>query len=175
MSAGIAERVLERIQVSGGRSTLPTRLVVTILAETDHHLTADDLINEVERRAPGIAPSTVYRVLQRLDELDVLKHVHSGGGAAFYHLREHAHAHLVCTDCGAITDVSQPVAAVLRSLEEVTSRMHGFILDAHHSALLGRCLLCSAAALPTHRGIPEKVNESAVGGELVVVHQATSR
>jgi Fur family ferric uptake transcriptional regulator len=148
MSPGVADRVLERIHHSGGRSTLPTRLVVTILSETEHHLTADDLINEVERRAPGIAPSTVYRVLQRLEELEVLKHVHSGGGAAFYHLREHAHAHLRCTDCGAITDVSQEVAAALRSLEEAASRAQDFALDSHHSALLGRCRLCSDSAHP---------------------------
>lgn len=171
MSRGIAERVLERIQNSGGRSTLPMRLVVTILSETDRHLTADDLINEVERRAPGIAASTVYRVLQRLDDLDVLKHVHSGGGAAFYHLREHSHAHLMCTDCGAITDVTESVAAALRRLEEIAARVQGFTLDAHHSALLGRCQSCSIReGSPTQGGITEKVIESAGGNELKAVH-----
>jgi Fe2+ or Zn2+ uptake regulation protein len=142
MSSDLAERVLERVHGSGGRSTVPTRLVVTILSETDRHLTADDLINEVEQRAPGIAPSTVYRVLQRLDDLEVLEHVHSGGGAAFYHLRGHSHAHLVCTDCGSITDVSGLAADALRALGDVASRVHGFSFDPHHAALLGRCRHC---------------------------------
>jgi len=172
MSTGIAERVLERVQRSGGRSTVPTRLVVTILSETDHHLTADDLINEIERRAPGIAASTVYRVLQRLHELDVLEHVHSGAGAAFYHLREHSHAHLVCTECACVTDLSEPAAEVLRMLCDVASRNHGFTLDPHHAALLGRCQRCSAGvASTTRREVPEKVTESSVRDELMMVHR----
>lgn len=148
MSAGIAERVLERVQRSGGRSTVPTRLVVTILSETEHHLTADDLINEIERRAPGIAASTVYRVLQRLDELDLVEHVHSGAGAAFYHLREHSHAHLVCTECACVVDLAEPASGALRLLRDIALDAHGFTLDPHHAALLGRCQRCSGVDSP---------------------------
>lgn len=171
MRQGIAERILERVQSAGGRSTLPTRLVVTILSEADRHLTADDVINELERRAPGIAASTVYRVLQRLDDLDVLEHVHSGAGAAFYHLSERGHAHLVCTDCGAVTDVSEGAADVLRLLGQVVARSHGFTLDPHHAAWLGQCHRCSAAPVSVDVDFPEKVIESEIGDELMVVHR----
>ena len=51
--------------------TIPMRAVVSILLDSDRHPTADDLIVEVERRIPSIAPSTIYRVLSRLDELDI--------------------------------------------------------------------------------------------------------
>ena len=64
--------------------TIPMRAVVSILLDSDRHPTADDLIVEVERRIPSIAPSTIYRVLSRLDELDIIEHVHSGTGPAFY-------------------------------------------------------------------------------------------
>lgn len=173
MTQGIAERILQRIHHAGGRSTVPTRLVVSVLSETDRHLTADDLITEIERRAPGIAASTVYRVLQRLDELDVLEHVHSGAGAAFYHLRERSHAHLVCTDCGCITDVSGPAGEALRVVGEIAHRTDGFVLDPHHAALLGRCGACSSGTVEVAvRQVPQKVNESDLGDELMAVHRA---
>lgn len=135
------ERIVALIRSAGGRMTVPTRQLITILTETERHLTADDLIAEVERRTPGVAASTIYRLLQRLDELRVIEHVHSGSGAAFYHLRAHGHAHLVCSDCGVIIDIPDTAFAQLAS----TSRqLHNFTIEPHHSALLGQCETCSA-------------------------------
>lgn len=159
MNHDITQRVLERVQDSGGRITLPTRLVVAVLAQTDGHLTADDLIVEIDRRAPGIAPSTIYRVLQRLDELGVLEHVHSGSGAAFYHLREHGHAHLMCTACGDITDLSAATSDALHRFSAAVRLAHGFDVDPHHAAMLGRCDACSK----------KSVTDSVTGDELIVV------
>jgi len=129
-----------RVRETGGRMTVSTRALVEILASTDRHLTVDDLTAELERRAPGVAPSTVYRVLQRLDEIGVVEHVHSGLGPTFYHLREAGHAHLVCNDCGAIIDIPDGVFA---HLADAVRREHGFEVDAHHVALLGRCGACT--------------------------------
>jgi Fur family ferric uptake transcriptional regulator len=135
------EVIFEAIRHRGGRVTAPTRTVVGVLLETDGHLTADDVIDVLERRAPGVAPSTVYRVLQRLGELGVVEHVHAGDGPAFYHLRERGHAHLVCHQCGAVIDIEDgALASLARRVEEA----HGFALDTHHAALLGLCADCRA-------------------------------
>jgi Fur family ferric uptake transcriptional regulator len=128
------------IRAAGGRITAPTRAVVGILLDSDRHLTADDLIAEVDRRRPGIAPSTIYRILQRLDELDVIEHVHPGTGPTFYHLRELRHAHLICDDCGTIVDIPDRVFAGLSGTVQST---YGFTIEPHHAALLGRCARCA--------------------------------
>jgi Fur family ferric uptake transcriptional regulator len=128
------------IRRAGGRLTGPTRSVVSILLAAERHLTAEDLIAEVTGRSRGIAPSTVYRVLQRLDELGILGHVHSGVGAAFYHLRSRPHAHLVCTLCGTVIDV--PTAA-FEQLSEASRTSYDFTIEPHHSAVLGRCGSCT--------------------------------
>jgi Fur family ferric uptake transcriptional regulator len=114
---------------------------VAIFVGTDEHLTADDLIAEVRRRAPGVAPSTVYRVLQRLGELAIIEHVHSGVGPAFYHLRDLGHAHLVCTGCGTVVDVPDSAFA---QLSEASRQAFEFTIEPHHSAVLGRCARCSS-------------------------------
>ena len=135
------EGIFEVIRLRGGRVTAPTRLVVQVLVETDSHLTADDLIEAIGRRKAGIAPSTVYRVLQRLGEIGVVEHVHPGDGPAFYHLRDAGHAHLVCHRCNAVIDIADgALAGLARKVDEA----HGFALDTHHAALLGLCARCRA-------------------------------
>ena len=142
MTETLAERILAKIRDTGGRSTASTRVVVTILSETTDHLTAEDLMGELERRLPGISPSTVYRVLQRLDELGVLEQVRSGFGAAVYHLGEHGHAHLICNRCGLLTDIPQMDEHV-QALAHATRQTSGFTLDPHGVALVGQCRSCS--------------------------------
>lgn len=137
------EEIFEVIRTRGGRVTAPTRLVVSVLVDTDAHLTAEDLIEAIGRRKKGIAPSTVYRVLQRLGEVGVIEHVHPGDGPAFYHLREGGHAHLVCHRCNTVIDIADgSLAALAKKVDEA----HGFALDTHHAALLGLCARCRAEA-----------------------------
>jgi Fur family ferric uptake transcriptional regulator len=169
MSSSITETVLRRIQDSGGRVTVPTRLVVAILAQTDQHLTADDVIDELERRSPGIAPSTVYRVLQRLDELEMLEHVRSGAGAAFYHLRQHGHAHLMCTECGEVTDLMSDVDDALHRFGAAIRAAHGFSIDPQRAALLGRCRRCASERLAGPNG--DLVTDLPTGDELTAAHR----
>ena len=135
------DEIYEAIRERGGRVTAPTRLVVSVLVDTDAHLTADDLIAAVTQRKRGIAPSTVYRVLQRLSDVGVVEHVHPGDGPAFYHLRAFGHAHLVCHRCNAVIDISD---GALAGLAKKVDEAHGFALDTHHAALLGLCARCRA-------------------------------
>lgn len=137
------EEIFDVIRQRGGRVTAPTRLVVSVLLDTDAHLTADDLIDAVSRRKKGVAPSTVYRVLQRLGGVGVVEHVHPGDGPAFYHLRATGHAHLVCHRCNAVIDIAD---GALAGLAKKVDEVHGFALDTHHAALLGLCARCRAQA-----------------------------
>jgi len=139
------DRALRVVRESGGRLTSPTRAVIAVLAAGDDHRTADDLIAEVESRLPGVAPSTVYRVIQRLTELELIEHVHTTVGPPIYHLRDHGHAHVVCNSCGTIVDIPDDYFA---GLQATVHRELGFTLAPHHSALAGFCRTC-AAATPT--------------------------
>jgi Fur family ferric uptake transcriptional regulator len=143
-------RVLDRIHAGGGRLTIPTTHVVTILSSTHDHLTAEDIIAELEQVNPGVAPSTVYRVLQRLHDLGALEHVRGANGAAFYHLREHGHAHLVCSSCGSVIDLDLADGAdgddALHRMVALVRERTGFVLDAHQTAFAGRCSACATSS-----------------------------
>ena len=131
------------IREAGGRLTVPMRVVVEILLDSDHHPTADDLIAAVNQRVSGISPSTIYRVLSRLDELDIIEHVHSGTGPAFYQLHESSHVHLVCNTCGNIVNVPE---AIFEELARSVRAEFQFTIQPRHAALLGQCRNCTAEA-----------------------------
>jgi Fe2+ or Zn2+ uptake regulation protein len=135
----LESRIFQRVRASGGRVTAPKRAVVAALAASDRHLTAEDLAERAADALPGIAPSTVYRVLANLEDAGVVEHVHNGREPAFYHLRDRGHAHLVCNRCGAIIDIPDDLFTGLRA---TIRRRYGFTIEPHHAALLGRCAAC---------------------------------
>lgn len=128
------------IRQAGGRLTAPTRVVIALLIDSHRHPTADDLIEAVNERITGVSPSTIYRVLSRLDELEVIEHVHSGTGPAFYQLRRRSHVHLVCNTCGTITDIPE---AAFDDLARTVLATYKFTLQPRHAALLGQCGYCT--------------------------------
>jgi Fe2+ or Zn2+ uptake regulation protein len=142
------ESIYTVIRRTGGRMTIPMRAVVSILLNSDRHPTADDLIVEVERRIPSIAPSTIYRVLSRLNELDIIEHVHSGTGPAFYQLHDSSHVHLVCNGCGTIINIPEQA---FQQLSRDVLETYEFVVEPRHAALLGQCSRCSTAEDPLPR------------------------
>jgi Fur family ferric uptake transcriptional regulator len=134
------QQIHQVIRDAGGRLTVSTRAVVTVLLDGSGHRSADDVIAEVNARTPGVAASTIYRVLQRLDELGIVEHVHSGHGPTFYHLREQGHAHLVCSECGRIIDIP---GRILANVTQNVRRNYDFTIEPHHTALIGLCATCA--------------------------------
>jgi Fur family ferric uptake transcriptional regulator len=97
------------------------------------------VIDRVQARVPGVSPSTVYRTLERLEQVGVLTHVHLEQGTGYHRLEEVQHAHLTCSRCG--TDLELPRSS-LRFLERRIERDHGFRPDFTHHAIAGVCAAC---------------------------------
>ena len=140
---GRVEALLARLRRSGGRVTSARRsLLVALLDAEGHHLTAQDLAEAVQRAAPDVHLSTVYRALESLEEKGIVAHTHLGHGRAVYHLADQPHQHLVCERCQAVVEVPDDVFAELATTLEGA---YGFVVGAHHFAVVGRCAACAAA------------------------------
>ena len=133
---------LARLRANGERVTSARRAVLCILADTEEHLSADDLTARVAVLAPTVHRATVYRTLDSLTRSGILAYVHLPHGAATYHLgdAEHRiHLHLMCRSCDQVTDVPADL------LDEVSSQLKrslDFELDPEHVALTGWCRHC---------------------------------
>ena len=120
-----AEAILDRLRASGGRITSARRALVNALFEHGGHPTAENLAAVVQARHPDVAQSTIYRILDDLEQLGEVQHTHLGHGPAVYHLAETAHPHLVCEDCGLVQEL---VKAAQRNHQQIlTAPVDGIV------------------------------------------------
>jgi len=105
MSADRVQAILAALRQRGERITTARRALLTALDQAPEHCSADDLAAEVARLHPEIHRATIYRTLETLRRLEVVEHTHLGHGPAVYHLADQVHQHLVCEECGSVTEV----------------------------------------------------------------------
>lgn len=129
----------EQLRGRGYRLTAQREL---ILAAVDRlgHATPDELLAEVRTHASGVNQSTVYRTLEVLEELGLVRHAHLADRAPTYHsVRGEPHFHLVCRNCQRVVSVDPdmlgPLLARLR--EELA-----FEADVGHLTVFGTCTDC---------------------------------
>jgi len=143
MSADRVQAILAALRQRGERITTARRALLIALDQAPDHCSADDLAAEVARLHPEIHRATIYRTLETLRRLEVVEHTHLGHGPAVYHLADRVHQHLVCEECGSVTEV--PPAA-FRGLERALKRDYGFTIKSRHFAVVGICQTCTEAA-----------------------------
>ena len=77
-------------------------MLVDVLSRTDGHVTGAELVERCRQKDPSTIPSTVYRTLDVLEELGLVRHAHGPDGREQYHvLPETEHGHLHCSGCGS--------------------------------------------------------------------------
>lgn len=134
------EKVLALVRARGGRATPSRRILLEVLFDSDAHLSAEELAEAVQARAPDVHLSTIYRNLEDLQRLGVIAHTHLGHGPSTYQLAFLAHAHFICEECGAMIEAPDEL---FRGLARTAKSRLGFSIDPHHFAILGRCSDCT--------------------------------
>jgi len=133
------EDVLACLRERGGRVTQARKLLLAVLFRDRTHRSADELAEDVHTQAPEVNISTIYRNLHELVRLGVIDRSHLGGGPAAYHLASATHGHLVCEQCGAMTEVP---SELFRDIAETLASTYGFAANPHRFSVIGRCADC---------------------------------
>jgi Fe2+ or Zn2+ uptake regulation protein len=94
-----------RLQDAGLRATRPRLLVLQLLRNRGGHLSADDLVAELQNQGTPLPRASVYGVIAALLSHGLLMLSDIGHGRALYEFAERRHHHFVCRTCGAIQDV----------------------------------------------------------------------
>jgi Fur family transcriptional regulator, ferric uptake regulator len=127
------------LRASGYRVTPQRQLVLEAVTKLNH-ASPEEIFAEVHQKARGVNVSTIYRTLELLEQLGLVTHTHLGHGAPRYHLAAEAqHVHLVCRDCGRVTELAPEAAYPLVS---VLDEKHGFETDVGHLTVYGTCRDC---------------------------------
>ena len=137
-------RIIQSLERAGYQATPNRRLVAQLVASTDGHFTAADLLERGRRERLAIGRATVFRALDLLTTLHVVERLDLPNGSHAYVLcdpDEHHH-HLVCSICGRSEDVAD---GELLALIDRIGRRSGYQIEAHRLELFGTCPRCAAA------------------------------
>ncbi len=92
----------------------------------------------IRDRCPDVGLVTVYRTLDLLSELGLVRRLDLGEGPR-YELAEDHHHHLICEDCGSVSEFEQcPL-----DLERLPQMEKGFQVKSHSVEVYGRCASCA--------------------------------
>ena len=133
----------ERLRAKGYRLT-PQRELVLRAVERLGHATPDEVLKEVHAESAAVNISTIYRNLELLEELGLVRHSHLTDRAPTYHsTSQPQHVHLVCRRCHAVID-AEP--AEFEPMTSVLLDRHGFTTDVGHLTVFGTCQECAASS-----------------------------
>ncbi|MDO7867841.1 Fur family transcriptional regulator [Nocardioides jiangxiensis] len=129
----------DRLKGAGKRLT-PQRRLVLDAVERLGHATPDEVLVAAREAQPSLSLSTVYRNLEVLEELGLVRHAHLSDRAPTYHsVGDHEHFHLVCRTCGTVISVGPEL---LGPLLDRLDTDHGFVPDVGHLTVFGTCRDC---------------------------------
>lgn len=127
------------------RLTPQRKLVLQIFLENkERHLSAEEVYQFSRDKNEEIGLATVYRTLELLEELGLLRKMNFGDGRSRYELiqqnvSEHHHHHLLCLSCNRIFEVEEDL---LHQLEEIIEQKHHFSIINHNLQFFGYCKYC---------------------------------
>lgn len=139
-------RELEAYMIKRGlRSTEQRRLIIETLFDHSEHITIDQLLERVRAIDSRVGYATVYRTMKMLVDGGFVSERRFGDGHTRYELadEEAHHDHLICLECGSITEFEEPKIEELQ--DEIASR-YGFALQRHKHELYGVCADCQVRA-----------------------------
>jgi Fur family transcriptional regulator, ferric uptake regulator len=137
----------QQLRAKGYRLT-PQRELVLRAVERLGHATPDEVLRAVREDSQAVNVSTVYRTLELLEELGLVRHAHISDRAPTYHSTAGpTHAHLVCSECSRVTELP---ADDLGQLAAHLESDHDFSPDVGHLTIFGLCGSCRRESLGHH-------------------------
>src|SRR5512135_1644683 len=131
---------LTQLQENGYRLTDARRAVVEIIAASQHALTPVEVYDAAREQYPALGLVTVYRTLEKLEELGLIQRVHQERGCQAFISAGSGHQHLLlCQNCGRIAYFEGDNLEAL--MADIASRT-GYRIQQHWLQLTGTCRQC---------------------------------
>ena len=120
----------ESLKKTGLKVTLPRLKVLSIFENSkEKHLSAEDIYKEMIGSGDEIGLATIYRVLTQFEQAGLLIRHHFESGKAIFELNEKSHHdHIVCLQCGHVTEF---VNEEIENLQTKVAKEHGFKIIEH--------------------------------------------
>jgi Fur family transcriptional regulator, ferric uptake regulator len=130
-----------RLRRESRKITGPRAAILEILRHHAHPLTNKEIFSKLPEGECDLA--TVYRAVQMLEKLGMVKRFDFGDGAARYELVAEGddghHHHLICTRCAEVVEIEECFPA---EIERRIANQNGFQTVTHRLEFFGVCPAC---------------------------------
>ena len=133
---------LERLQNNGYRLTAPRRAVVEVVAGSQYVLNPLEVYAMARVRYSRLGLVTVYRTIEKLEELGLVQRVHQPSGCQGFAAAFLGHQHLlICHTCGRVAYFQGELEKIDDLLSKV-EKQSGYQIQEHWLQLFGTCDRC---------------------------------
>ncbi|RKX50806.1 MAG: transcriptional repressor [Thermotogae bacterium] len=126
------------------RMTAQRELILKIFLDSeDEHMSAEEVYRKVLNRRLRISKATVYRTVDLLSDVGLLRRIVFRDGVIRYELvskDEHHHHHIICTECGRVEEFPLDL---LDDLEKLIEKSTGYKITDHQLKFYGLCSECA--------------------------------
>ncbi len=133
---------IDTLRSRGYRITPQREMIIEAIAHQADHINADEIYSRVQARTRSVNIATIYRTIELLVEQGLVSRFDLGEGRVLYAPNQHGpHIHLVCRQCGQVTDAEPKL---LSGLDRRIKTDYQFAADLQHISLVGLCKTCRA-------------------------------
>lgn len=138
--SNLGKDLQDALRSAGRRLTSQRRLILEVLEESDGHLDADALYDQVKARDPAVSLATVYRTLSLLREIGMVEEHRLGEDHGHYEaVRPEPHYHFTCLRCGQVIEFDTPLVA---QIEQTLCEREGVQITGTYLHISGYCAQC---------------------------------
>ncbi|MFC7284845.1 Fur family transcriptional regulator [Phocicoccus pinnipedialis] len=130
---------INKLKCTGVRITPQRKAVLEYLIDTEEHPTADDIFKALSHEHKNMSVATVYNNLKLFKDTGLITELSYGDSSSRFDFRTNPHYHIICTECGTITDFEYPA---LEEVEHLAGLLTGYEVHGHRLELYGRCPKC---------------------------------
>lgn len=132
------QALVDRCREAGMNVTPQRMAVYKALLESTEHPTPEILYRKVRRSMPTLSLATIYKALDALEELGLVRAVEVDSDSRRYDANMTSHHHLVCTSCRQVADFYD------ESFDRLEPRgvTNGFLPQFVSVKILGLCEQC---------------------------------
>ena len=132
--------IISALRKRGFRITPQREMVISIIAHTDRHMSAEEIFLELGKQTQATNLATVYRTLDTLwEEGFACRNDLSEGKIVYATFKHGPHIHLVCRHCNQIIDANPQI---LTPISDVLQAQYNFEADLQHISIFGVCENC---------------------------------
>jgi Fe2+ or Zn2+ uptake regulation protein len=139
-----SDHLRDALRAAGRRLTSQRRLILEVLEESDEHLDAEALYEQVRVRDPDVSLATIYRTLAVFKEVGLVEEHRLGEEHGHYEtVLDEPHYHFTCLGCGEVIEFDAPL--VIRIEQELSER-EGVRVTSTHLHMSGYCARCQSGS-----------------------------